>query len=87
MSKSVEPLLVVLEIRITFTRRGINCKMKMTDSPVVSKVLDGNIYVGIPPLQESAIFDSSHPFLVTKSRNATTVSPSKSFVSYLDKID
>jgi len=56
--------------------------MKMTDSPVVSKVLDGNVYVGIPPSQKSAIFGSSPSLLVPKSKNATTVSPSKSFVSY-----
>mmetsp|Transcript_5370 Transcript_5370/g.8450 ORF Transcript_5370/g.8450 Transcript_5370/m.8450 type:complete len:226 (-) Transcript_5370:354-1031(-) len=57
--------------------------MKMTDSPVVSKVLDGNVYVGIPPSRESAIIDSSPSLLVTKSKNATTISPSKSFVSYV----
>jgi len=58
--------------------------MKMTESPILSKVLDDTVYVGIPlTSQESTISDSSPSLLVPKSKNSTTVSPSESFESYI----
>ena len=60
--------------------------MKMTESPVLSEVLNDSVYVGIPiPIipQESTISGSSPSLLVLKSNNSTTVSPSKSFLSYV----
>lgn len=57
--------------------------MKMMESPIFSKVLEDNVYVGIPLSQESTISDSSHSLLVPKSNKSTTVSPSKSVASYV----
>ena len=57
--------------------------MKMTESPVLNKVLDDNAYVGIPLSQESTTSDSSPSLLVPKSNNLTNVSSSESFISYV----
>ena len=57
--------------------------MKMTESPVLNKVLDDNAYVGIPLSHESTTSDSSPSLLVPKSNNSTTVSLGKLFVLYV----